>query len=122
MKRIILMIAIAILLAAVPARAEDWDNVEKGAFGAYVACNFMDYLQTREVFERGDIELNPVIASLTDEMGKTGVTLYFAGTTAATYLLSETIFKNHRKVFLGIMVGSSAGTVGWNLRMGYRFR
>ena len=122
MKRVIPLIVIAILLLAMPAGAEDWDNVEKGAFGAYVACNFADYLQTRQIFERGDVELNPVSAMFAEKMGKTGVTLYFAGTTAATYLLSETILKKHRKIVLGFALGYSAMTVSWNLRMGYRFK
>jgi len=116
-----LLIVTTIILIAVPAEAQEWDNVEKSAFGAYVACNFMDYLQTRRIIGAGHRELNPAIEVLADEMGKTGVTLWFAGTTALTYILSDTIFKKHRKIFLGFMVGSSTQTVEWNLRMGYRF-
>jgi hypothetical protein len=121
-RRILLIVWASLLFMTAPAGAEDWDREETAAFGAYAACNFMDYLQTRQIIGGGHGELNPMIEDLADRMGMTGVTLWFAGSTALTYLLSDTVFKNHRKVFLGVMVGGSASTVIWNWRIGYRFR
>lgn len=101
------------------AGAREWDTPEKILFGAYTACHFADYLQTRNIIEK-DNELNPVIVSLADNMGQTGVTVYFAATTALTYLISNWLDSN-RQIFLGIMTGSSGSTVFWNIRMGYSF-
>jgi len=120
-KSLLAILAATILLISMPAGAEEWDREETAAFGAYAACNFMDYLQTRQIIRGGHTELNPMIEDLADRMGMTGVTLWFAGSTALTYLLSDTVFKDHRKVFLGVMAGGSASTVIWNWRIGYRF-
>ena len=122
MKRVIsivLILGIGLFLIQ-PVKAGDWDDTDKTAFAAYVACHFVDYMQTRRIIEH-DMELNPIIEDLAEEMGKTGVTLYFAGTTALTYILADMVFKKHRKMFLGFMGGTSASTVIWNLRMGYRW-
>lgn len=116
---IFLIFALILILCKV-AGARDWDTTDKILFGAYTACHFADYLQTRQIIEE-DNELNPVIVSLADEMGhQTGVAFYFAATTALTYLISNWLDSN-RQVFLGIMAGSSGSTVFWNIRMGYSF-
>ena len=116
---LIFLIFALVLIFCKVAGARDWDTTDKILFGAYATCHFADYLQTRNIREKEN-GLNPVIVALSDEMGKTGVTLYFATTTALTYLISNWLDSN-RQIFLGIMAGSSGSTVFWNIRMGYSF-
>ena len=102
---------------------EDWDRTEKTLFGTYALLHAIDYGQTSYILDHEEwYEFNDIIEYMDEELGQTGVVLYFASSFAVSYFIADYLDHKYRKMFLIFANTVKISLVGHNYRIGVRIK
>jgi hypothetical protein len=113
MKTIILVL----LLATMPAMADDWTIADKQREAVYLALHAIDWAQTRTIARNPDrwYEVNPILGEH-PSVGR--VDGYFAVMALAHIAVSNALPTRYRTAWQYVSIGFEAGVAGHNLSLG----
>jgi len=113
-----LCIAIAMLVAAINAAADEWKESDSYWLAAAELSLLADYSQTRKIAKDPRyFEHNPILGT---HPRIVDVNRYFAAAGILTAGISYVLPKNWREGFLGTVIGVEIITVGNNLGIGLK--
>ena len=112
---------LVLLLATMPAMADEWTTADKQREAVYLALHAVDWAQTRTIARNpgkhaeGGVVASRVIGTH-PSVGK--VDAYMAGSAVLVAVVARALPSEYRSVFQYVTIGDSAYSVGNNFRIG----